>query len=97
MFSSAARREIRERSAGLCERKLPDGKRCLAPAVEEHHIVAKGMGGRHGIMKRLINDPRNGIDVCRQCHEGASTWNDDADDLVPGKEFRERLRRGNIR
>ena len=96
MFSLEVRREIRERSGGLCERKLPDGRRCLAPASDIHHIVPKGMGGRHGAMKRLINDLRNGIDVCRSCHERASMWNEDADDLVPGAEFREKLRKGEV-
>jgi len=69
----------------------------MAPVVHQHHIVPKGMGGRHGPMKVLINDERNGMAVCRSCHDSVSFWNEDAADLVPGKEFRRDLAAGKFR
>jgi hypothetical protein len=52
------------------------------------------MGGRKGVMRELINDERNGMDVCLRCHKSASSWNADAADLVPGEDFRQALRTG---
>lgn len=89
--------KVQLRSGGLCERQLPDGRRCLAPGAEHHHIVLKGMGGRKGEMKKLIDSEENCMVICLSCHrqrhEGHG-WNEDAADLVPGKEFRERLKKG---
>jgi len=93
-FPKVVLERILERSGGLCERKLPDGKRCFAPAVDAHHIVPKKMGGRKGIWILAVNDERNGMVVCRGCHDTVAGWNPDATDLVPGKEFREILRKG---
>ena len=93
-FSPEVKRRILERSDGLCERTLPSGRRCLAPVVEIHHIVAKKMGGRKGVMREAINDERNGMAVCRCCHDAASLWDSDAAVLVPGADFRAALRTG---
>ena len=92
MFSIEIRRRVQERCGGMCERKLPSGQRCGSPIWDFHHCVAKKMGGRHGIMKKLVNQIENCIAVCRGCHDQASSWNEDATDLVPGKEFRQQLR-----
>ena len=92
-FPLEIKRHIFERSNGLCEVRLQNGERCMAPAVDTHHIIAKGIGGRRGKMKELINDGRNGMAVCRQCHDNVNLLGDDFDLFVPGREFRELLRR----
>jgi 5-methylcytosine-specific restriction endonuclease McrA len=91
-FPVKVRREIFERASGLCERKLPNGKRCLAPATEAHHIIPKRMGGRKKSLP-LFDDKRNGMAACRPCHVAEPFWNEDAADLVPGKEYREWLKK----
>ncbi len=94
MFKPDTRQRIIERSGGLCERKLPGGNRCLCQAVDIHHIVPKGMGGRKGVYRELIDDERNGMACCRGCHTDVGCWDNDADSLVPGAEFRAALRTG---
>ena len=87
---------VLRRSGGLCERKLPDGRRCLAPAADFHHIVPKRMGGRKGLFRKLFDDPRNIMAACRPCHDCASSWNEDAASLVPGAEYRQALEAGDV-
>jgi 5-methylcytosine-specific restriction endonuclease McrA len=53
---------ILERSGGLCEN-------CGRPADDAAHIMDKKMGGRHGAMQKIINDPRNIAALCRDCHD----------------------------
>lgn len=89
------KRLVWERSDGLCERRLVNGRQCMALAVDQHHIIPKGMGGRKGVMKMLFDLPDNLMNTCRNCHGCVSMWNEDATDLVPGKEFRTALRDGN--
>ena len=91
MFSLKVKQKILDRSGQLCERKLPNGKRCLARVSDIHHIVAKKMGGRKGVYREAINDERNSMAVCRKCHDMASMWNPDATELVPGGDFRTAL------
>ena len=96
-FSAEVQFMVWERSGGLCERKLPTGQRCFAPGADYHHIILKKMGGRHGEMKKLINSEENCMLVCLGCHQQrheAPSWNEDADELVPGRDFRDRLKRG---
>lgn len=94
-FSRAVRQKVLFRSSGLCERWLPEGRRCLAPGAEFHHIVPKGMGGRRGEAKKLIDSEANCMLVCLKCHrerhEGHG-WNEDADKLIPLGEIRRYLK-----
>ena len=96
-FSKKVTQSVFDRSGGLCERKLPAGRRCMAPGSEFHHIVLKKMGGRQGEFKKLADSETNCMVVCLVCHrerhEG-SGWNEDADEFILGREFREKLRRG---
>ena len=96
-FSAAVRERVYDRSGSCCERKLPTGQRCLAPGAEYHHIILKGLGGRHGRFKKMADSEENCMMVCLGCHrerhEGPG-WNEDAAGLVPGEEVRELLRRG---
>lgn len=96
MFSRETKRRIMDRCDGLCERWLPEGRRCLAPVVDIHHIVPRAMGGRKGVWHELINDEKNGMGVCRTCHEMAAFWTEDDSRLVPGPDFRAALRRGEL-
>ncbi len=96
-FSKEVTQKVWDRADGLCERKLPNGQRCLAPGSEFHHIVLKGMGGRHGRFKKMADSKANCMLVCLGCHrerhEGHG-WNDDADSLIPGADIRLALRAG---
>ena len=66
----------------------------MAKATDNHHIVPKGRGGRHGLMKQLIDSRFNRMDVCRSCHQAVPFWDDKATNHVPGEEFREALKKG---
>ncbi len=55
-----------EQDVIMCERD-----NCGQPAVDIHHIEAKGMGGRHGDEAIKINRIENLIALCRKCHEKA--------------------------
>ena len=92
--SQKTKQIVWERSGGLCERRLANGRQCMAPAVDQHHIIPKGMGGRKGVMKVLFDKPDNLMNICRSCHSCVSMWNEDATGLVPGKEFRTALKAG---
>lgn len=67
-LSKAVREAVWKRASGLCERIKPDGKRCLAPGAEFHHIILKGMGGRKGEMKKWSDSEENIALVCLMCH-----------------------------
>lgn len=67
-FSKKTKETVWRRASGLCERILPNGKRCLAPGAEYHHIKLKGMGGRKGEMKKKIDALDNCLLVCIECH-----------------------------
>ena len=96
-FSLAVREKVWDRAGGMCERKMPTGQRCFAPGSEFHHIILKKMGGRQGKFKELSDSEANCMLVCLGCHkerhDGAG-WNDDAAELVPGREVRDRLEKG---
>jgi len=62
MITQATRDILQERSGGLCEN-------CGRPAQDPAHITDKKMGGRHGAMQKIINDPRNIAAICRSCHD----------------------------
>lgn len=88
-FSDAVRRKVLERASGLCERKLPTGRRCLAPGAELHHIVPRSHHGKK--KKELVDSEANCMLLCLGCHRDrhdTGRWNDDADELVPGCEIR---------
>ena len=51
--------EVYTKSDGCCE-VIKYGTRCGSPAVDIHHIIAKGRGG--------TDDIGNLIAVCRLCH-----------------------------
>lgn len=96
-FSAEVKSKVWLRADGLCERKLPTGQRCFAPGAEFHHIILKKMGGRHGEFKRLVDSMENAMVVCLGCHSERHDhggWNEDADELVPGCEVRDRLKKG---
>lgn len=93
-FSPKVKQAVLTRSGGLCERQLPSGRRCLSLGHDYHHIVRKGMGGRHGEAKKISDSEANCMMVCLSCHgerHDGQGWNEDAADLVPGKEFRAML------
>ena len=56
-----------DRSEGLCE-MIEEGVRCLRPAVDWHHRVPRGMGGRHGAAKRQSDSLENATAICRFHH-----------------------------
>jgi len=92
-FNKEVREAVLRRSGGLCERKLWTGQRCMASGAEFHHIVRKGLGGRHGIFKKLSDSEANCMLLCIGCHQERHdhSWNEDADELVPGREIRKLL------
>lgn len=63
-LSERARLMVWDRANGICE--MPG---CSRPGTEIHHIVHKGMGGRHGAMRKAIDHPSNLALICRQCHQ----------------------------
>ena len=67
-FSKRTKEFVWQRASGLCERVKPDGKRCLAPGAEFHHILLKKMGGRKGGVKKKIDALDNCMLVCLECH-----------------------------
>ncbi|MFA5317166.1 MAG: HNH endonuclease signature motif containing protein [Dehalococcoidales bacterium] len=62
MIPQIVRDAILDRSGGLCES-------CGQQAQDLAHITDKKMGGRHGAMQKIINDPRNIAALCRPCHD----------------------------
>lgn len=67
-FSPEVERRVWERAGGLCEDKLPNGKRCFGPGAEFHHKTLKKIGGRKGAMKKFIDSEENCMLVCLRCH-----------------------------
>lgn len=62
-------RQVNERSGGRCEYV-----RCCRPngdfrGIQKAHIVHRGLGGRHGEMEMIINDPRNIANLCAVEHD----------------------------
>lgn len=53
------RHEVEERSGGICE-FVWDGVRCVWPATEKHHVLARSQGGKH--------TKENLLDGCGFCH-----------------------------
>jgi hypothetical protein len=37
--------------------------------IQKAHILHRKMGGRHGRMKKIIDDSRNVADLCAICHD----------------------------
>ena len=69
MLSATARADVQERSGGLCEGILPNGKLCLSQVnLEIHHIIPKRMGGRKGLIAEVLDQAWNLMHVCRSCH-----------------------------
>ena len=56
-----------DRDNGQCQ-NIIDGQKCLKPASEPHHIIPKGMGGRHGKAKVESESLDNYESRCLQCH-----------------------------
>ena len=81
-FSPEVRQQVWQESGGLCERKHPDGRRCLAPGMEFHHLVPKRMGGRKGEVKKWVDSAKNCMLVCLHCHRTEPFWNEDARELA---------------
>lgn len=66
------RRAVRSRCFGLCE-----GCGVGGALLDVHHRQARGAGGVHGAAAVVANDPRNGLALCRLCHdmtEHADEW-----------------------
>lgn len=58
---------VLQRSGGICE--APD---CAGPdfrGLQHAHLLHRKMGGRHGVMERIIDDPRNVTLLCANCHD----------------------------
>lgn len=68
-FSQKVKDEVARRSGGLCERILPNGKRCFGHATQYHHKELKGMGGRHGEAKVFSDSVANCLHTCTPCHD----------------------------
>ena len=65
-FSEKIKRQIAERSGGVCEaHRVPAHyglpKSCERIAVEKDHIMPEGLGGESTL--------KNGAALCRPCHE----------------------------
>jgi len=96
-FSREVKEAVLRRSSGLCERKLPNGQRCLALGAEFHHIVLRSRHGKR--IKKLADSEENCMLICLTCHRNRHDgvgWNADADSLVPGADFRLALREGGL-
>lgn len=68
----AFRKLVKARSWGMCE-----GCGKFGLHLDPHHRQARGSGGVHGDAAEQANDPRNGLALCRTCHdetEHAETW-----------------------
>jgi hypothetical protein len=52
---------VLDRSGSMCEF-------CGAPGVQMSHLLHRKIGGRHGVLKAAINDPRNVAFLCLLCH-----------------------------
>ena len=64
-FSEKTKRQIAERSGGVCEaNRVPDfyglPKACKNTAVDKDHIRPEGLGGPSTL--------ENGADLCKPCH-----------------------------
>lgn len=60
-------REALERRSGcICEVAQPA---CLGRAVDPHHRVLRGNGGRRGAARQVSDQLSNLIHTCRACHE----------------------------
>ena len=59
------RERIVERDHGLCQER---GPHCTHIGQAVHHVIHKGMGGRHGEVKKLIEDDSNLKVICNACH-----------------------------
>ena len=62
-------RQINARAGGRCEYI-----RCCRPygdyrGLQNAHIIHRGLGGRHGEMVKIINDPRNISKLCASDHD----------------------------
>ncbi len=66
MITLKTRKEIIIRSGNLCEF-------CRSPGgffgLQFAHITHRKIGGRHGEMKKIINDKRNIAHLCQFCHD----------------------------
>ena len=63
MIPLSTKKTVRRRSCDLCEF-------CgTSHNLQMAHIMHRKMGGRHGIWKKIINDPRNIAHLCLNCHD----------------------------
>jgi hypothetical protein len=65
-FSAKTKRQISERSGGVCEAHLAPAhyglpKACQNKAVEKDHVLPEGLGGPSTL--------DNGADLCKPCHK----------------------------
>lgn len=58
---------VLQRSGGLCE--APDCAGQDFRGFQHAHLLHRKMGGRHGQMERIIDDPRNVAYLCANCHD----------------------------
>jgi 5-methylcytosine-specific restriction endonuclease McrA len=59
------RAKVMKRANGKCEALLPNGRRCLAPATECHHIRPLSKGGTTTMANLLA--------ICQDCHNRRHT------------------------
>ena len=58
---------IMQRSGGVCEEP-----NCPGPdfrGLQRAHLTHRKMGGRNGIMEKIIDDPRNSVLLCAPAHD----------------------------
>ena len=61
LIPNKTRKEVTDRSGGLCECIHNNGQRCPNPAGSKHHVKFRSRGGS--------NDASNIIDVCIWCDD----------------------------
>jgi len=47
---------------------------CGRRAVHRHHVLPKAVLRREGFAGRVLNDPRNLMELCMECHFGHENW-----------------------
>ena len=68
-ISKVTLRQIDERSGGRCEYAQCRQPRGDFRGLQNAHIVHRGLGGRYGDMKTIINDSRNVAKLCAIEHD----------------------------
>ena len=65
MMTTVTRDRILSRDGYRCQLRFPG---CTGRAEAVHHVVHKGMGGRHGLAKIASEADTNLVASCRACH-----------------------------